>query len=195
MQIFKNLSSYQNILLHEININNSIYVTHKSFRPSIIFAFSFGAEYDKNSINSELFQSVVAARKCFGKNLPAIVQSEIKSSGSLKDCYEMGENYLDEEKSLFLPKNDLDTWKISQLFVKKSKEQNLDLSSVLYVAHPAHIQRVLMVGEKQMLKGCPFVKKQMPWSVNDKQMWTKSCNLWIQREILTRIFYKLKGQI
>lgn len=70
------------------------------------------------------------------------------------------------------------------------------LKSALYVAHPAHMERVIAIGKKLDFRGIPFVDKEVIWNTGQESLGagaTVSPQKWRRRELVTRAHHLLKG--
>ncbi|MDP2628625.1 MAG: hypothetical protein Q8P15_01875 [Nanoarchaeota archaeon] len=183
---FRNLTSYREKKLNVVDVNERTYFTDSSFNPNLIIGMAFGANYDEKSHNYKLAKAVIDSREYFGKEIPVLVQSEIGEclmrSGE-KNFYFVGENYAEGESSLI--KSKIDTEGIFKHCKKIIKSKGLG-NKILYVAHPAHMQRVLDTAKKQGLEGIPFVSEKVEW-LDDAQPWVTSPYLWVPREIVARV--------
>lgn len=184
--LFKNLQNYHDKNLKLVNVNGRGYRTYPDFNPNVIIGMAFGANYDEKSYKNKLAKAIVDSREFFGKELAVIVQKEIgeclRRIGE-KKFYFVGENYEEGEKSLLFSK--IDTNLIlgyCKDIMKKERLQN----KAVYVAHPAHVYRVMKTGENKGIEGFPFIPEKTNW-LNDSQIWVRSPLFWIPREILTRI--------
>ncbi|MBN1376812.1 hypothetical protein JW949_00580 [Candidatus Woesearchaeota archaeon] len=170
-----------------VEINSRKYRTIKDYKPDIIIGLSFGT----TSYNDRLAQAVKDAEDYFGFGC-IIAQSEIYQSYTEnfnRKPIKIGNN--NSKESLW--KSDLTTrdvlLKTKDLLNKYAPEYN----NILYVAHPAHIYRVLHDGKKLDLEGKPFIEDEIIWSdKKDIQKWTTSQNRWPLREILARVKYNLE---
>jgi len=197
MKMLRNLAGY-NGNLDEVKTSRGIYRTNRDTKPSVALAQSFGAGTGADSYNYRLANAVLASREIFGERLPAIVQAEVGEclenyGGS--NYYIVGENdvYSEGESSSLMSK--IDTAGVLEASRDLIKSQGGDITNVVYVAHPAHIERVMQIGEKMGLEGIPFIEKEVVWPTNDSQKWVRSKGMWVPREIATRIHHKIKGLI
>lgn len=170
-----------------VEINSRKYRTIKDYKPDIIIGLSFGT----TSCNDRLAQAIKDAEDYFGFSC-IIAQSEIYQSYTEnfnRKPIKIGNN--NNKESLW--KSDLTTrdvlFKTKDLLNKYAPEYN----NILYVAHPAHIYRVLHDGKKLDLEGKPFIENKIIWSdKEDIQKWSTSPKVWIPREILARTKYNLE---
>ncbi|MBI2043063.1 hypothetical protein HYT25_01605 [Candidatus Pacearchaeota archaeon] len=193
--LFKDLTDYSGKLEY-VEVNGRRYRTKTDANPSIILGQAFGANYDKNSYNQVLAESVIDARQFFGDELAVIVQSEI---GKCLDEYgefsyhSIGEVYEDDEISKIGVFSKIDTQGVLKLSEEVLKKLGLEKEEIVYVAHPAHVYRVMKIGNKIGFNGFPFISKDVEWASGEIQPWTRSKYFWIPREIATRIHHKIKG--
>ena len=191
--LFKNLTEY-NENLGIIEINGRSYRIKTDTNPSVILGQSFGANYDENSYNQILAESVIDARKYFGNDLAVIAQSEIgeclNKYGEFR-YHSIGEVYENDENSTIVSK--IDSQGVLLQAKEVLKKRNLDKEKVIYIAHPAHIYRVMKIGEKIGFNGAPFIPEIVCWPSEDLQPWVRSPYLWVPREIATRVHHKIKG--
>lgn len=196
MKLLKNLTNYQREGLENVEINGRYYRTNPDANPSIMFALAFGESDEGDSPNNSIAMAVEDAREYFKKDLPAMIQSDLGGSlieSGARDFYMVDNPYdhSNEGKSLALSK--ISSKEVMELGVYEAERNGFDLNSILYVAHPAHMERVIALGENMGLHGEPFTMEKPSWSQNDPQLWVRHPFLWIPREILTREYHNLKG--
>ncbi len=190
--LLENILRYADCSLEKIMVDGRAYRT-VHHEPTVIIGAAFGT----TSCNERLAQSAKDAREYFGKTLPAILQKEIFDFYSLNfgadNTYFVG---TDDNKGASLVKSEIDTRGVLQGAQAIMNHLELDSGKVLYVAHPAHMQRVMDVGKKLGLKGEPFVENRVRWSdAYDRQRWTTSSPKWALRELLARAHHKYKGYV
>lgn len=193
----RNLFDYNDTGLEEIDLEGSRYRTNPEFEPEIILAQAFGADYDDESYNQKLADTVTDARDYFGQDIIVLAQAEIatllKENGE-ENIYSIGKVYHEDEDTAAVSK--YTTKEIMDHNFEKIKDQDLDPEAALYVSHPAHTERVIQVGEKSGLDGEPFILDEVEWPSNDsKQWWVRSPYRWAPREVIARIHHKVAGQM
>jgi len=195
-EILGNLTDYVNSSLEVVEVEGRKYRTDPSLDPSAIITASFGETCGLDSYNRITAQALIDARKVFGKerNLDAFVEGEIGQwldDFGEKDYTSVG--YTEEESGMVYSGASTDqiTRKIYESYIK----ENYDAERVLSIAHPAHIFRVLEVGEVIGLGKNPFFPNEVTWLSNDPQPWVRGPGYWRPREIATRIHHKIKGLI
>lgn len=71
-----------------------------------------------------------------------------------------------------------------------------DMQKVLYVAHPAHVFRVMEMGRRLYgLDGEPFIESDFVYSSKDGQKFARSAGKFAVREVMARVHHKLHGWI
>ncbi|MFH1506396.1 MAG: hypothetical protein ABIE94_05420 [archaeon] len=191
--IFSNLTDYHDPDLSQIVVDGTSYMTLAEYEPSVIVGLSFGADYGEGSVNASLAQSVLDAQEYFGQDLQAIVQSEIGTCMSRlgeDDYVHVGENYAEGEGAAMRSKESTGT--ILEYSREHMESLNLDTGSILYVAHPAHMQRVIALGRSLGLEGQPFLG-DIGWSEDDPQLWVRNGALWLPREVVVRTYDVITG--
>ena len=73
--------------------------------------------------------------------------------------------------------------------------RNLDPKEAAFVAHPAHVYRVMAIANKLGIEGFPFISNDVWWPKNDEQGCIRSSWKWAPREITARIQHTLKGWV
>jgi len=186
MRLLKNLMNY-NERLGTFESGDRLYRTNQRFRPSVVVIPSFGAGLGDDSYNATLARTLIASRELFG-NLPVIAQSEVCSflNGSEEgNFYSIGESYCSGESSRLISKiSTKDILKSSRRIIA---EKGLNPRKVLYISHPAHLLRIMSLGNRMGLGGFPFITNDVEWPTEDQQPWVRSKAKWAVREILARI--------
>jgi len=194
MEILRNLKDYYEVGLEEIGLEERTYRTVSDYSPDLLLASAFGGSTDENSYNQILAQTVKDARNFFGKDLPTVVQAEINFNlSSEEDIFSVFEEHVYGEGERALAFSNKSTGDLFTEFLRVIKRENLESKKPLFIAHPAHIYRVLEIGKKLGLEGAPFIPSQVYWPSRDNQLWVKSPWFWVPREILTRLHHKVKG--
>jgi len=197
MNLFKNLTNYNDSSLEIIGINGIHYKTRVDFtisgKPSVMIGQAFGGDEDKRSYNHNLALSVRDARDLFGKDIPAIVQEQIalnlKGLG-IENFYEIGINWRQKLKETGHCINTPDVFDEVDEIIEKN---NYDRKKVLFLAHPAHTQRVLNIARKRGLEGYPFIREKVEWPKDSFQCSVNGPRIWAVREICARIHHKMYG--
>jgi hypothetical protein len=186
--MFRNMLDYDNSTLERLSIDGRDYkAEHCHLVPDIVFGLSFGLNRDRSSVNYGLAQSILDIRTHFQEDIPAIVQDRMVpclEDLSVGNFYRVGK---DSDYSWRLDSHD-----ILALSIEKAQGERLSLKRVLYVAHPAHVQRVRDCGARIGLVGVPFVSGNVQWSENDEEKWVRTAHRWFFREIVARAIYKVK---
>ena len=191
MNVFANLKDLRNDSLETVVVNKRSYrILPNLSSPDIIFGFSFGLKKGAGSVNYGLGQSIIDIRDYYDFDIPAIVQERMApclDDLSVANYHAIGR---DSDYDWRLESHD-----ILELSIEKAREEGLSIGRVVYVAHPAHVQRVMDCGVKLALNGYPFVSSRVQWSENDPERWVRSEKIWVMREIVARMLYKMKGYI
>lgn len=194
--IWQNLLDYNDDSLDEIEVNGERYLADTDYSPDAVIGQAFGADLDENSYNQILAQTVSDAQQFYGEDFEVFVQEEIAEcmSEELKDyAFVAGEVYEEGEDSDVLSK--YSTKEMFELHHDNVQRQGLDAESVVYVAHPAHMERVKGIGENVGFEGRPFVRSEVEWPSDDDQPWVRSPLLWGPRELAARSFRKIGGEM
>jgi hypothetical protein len=190
MGLLENILDYSDRSLTNINVEDREYRTVVEGRHHVIVGLAFGT----TSCNERLAQTVHDARAFFGINLPAILQREIFESYVQKYGDKKTVSIGATNGNITSAISEIDTKGVLELAKENIDSRKLSTFGVIYVAHPAHVHRVIEVGNKLEIYGTPFIEKAVKWSdTNDKQRWTISPSRWAVREVLTRIHHKFKG--
>jgi len=190
MGLLENILNYSDRSLSNIKVEDREYRTVIEGGHPVIVGLAFGT----TSYNGRLAQAVHDSRAFFGINLPAMLQKEIFESYVQKygDKNTVSIGAANENISSVI--SEIDTKRVLELAKENIDSRKLSAFGVIYVAHPAHVHRVIEVGNKLGIYGTPFIEKEVKWSdADDKQRWTISPSRWAVREVLTRIHHKLKG--
>jgi hypothetical protein len=183
----KNLFGYKDSNFNEVKILGERYLFDEAFKPEYIMGHAFGADFDAGSYNYKLAKSIVAAREYYGKNLPAIVQSEVgiclERLGQ-ENLYCVGEVYGKGESSVM--KSKISTRGIVELSKKEVVNLDLHFDRTLLTGHPYHIQRILDDAEGKGLTGAAFIHSNVEWPKTDSQLWVRYPWLFVLREIVGR---------
>ncbi len=189
--MFRNMLNYHTSTSERLSIDDRKYEAEPCHStPDIIFGLSFGLNHHQGSVNYRLARSILDIRVHFQADIPAVVQERIVpclEELSVGNFYWVGK---DSDYSWRLDSQDILT-----LSIEKAQAEGLKFDKVLYVAHPAHVQRVLYCGAKMGLVGAPFVSATAQWSEDDEEKWVQTANRWLLREIAARVVYKVKGYI
>jgi hypothetical protein len=170
----RNLSDYHSPETQAVNIDQRRYKTVKKFNPRAIFALSFGVD----GYNSVLAKALKDARQYFGNNAPLLAQWDVKERYSL---------LFDEEIYPVEARNAVYT--TTRGVFKSAREKYFvdrpdALDSIVFVAHPAHMERVLVTASQEGLEGVPFTPASVLWNrASNTQRWTNSKVHWVSREL------------
>ncbi len=188
MKLLENLLDYKEPL-DLINITGREYRTKSDYHPNVIFTLAFG-ENEKSSYNENLALATINAKTYFDNPL-TIVQSNVFNflQDYTSDYISIGQNNLSTR--LILSK--ISTSDCFNLLDNILDENNLNKDKILYIAHPAHIYRVMEIGKKRSFFGFPFIEKEVVWPKDDEQLWIRKAYFWVPREFLCRIHHKVKG--
>ena len=185
MNILENLLGYNNSFLNGIDVGGIEYRTKFDFEPKVCLGLAFGT----SGYNGRLAETIFDAEKYFG-GMKVIAQKEIYDLSLSKNIIPVGESPKGGVPTL---KSDIGTREILELSLPYIIDD--EKSNILFVAHPAHIYRVMKMGEKLGLQGHPFIEKKVFWSdPDDKQIWTRSPVLYAPREIAVRMILSKRGQ-
>jgi len=196
MKLLRNLTNYRNEKLTEIEVNNEKYRTFMGYNPDFLIGFSFGANMNKNSVNEQLSKAIISAQKYFGHS-PTFVQAEIGNmlkKQNQTEFYELGKEFIYKSKQKPNILSNINSEEIMNLAIKEKENLNIG-NKGLYIAHPAHIERILQIANKKGLESSIFIPVNSKWNNEDIQKWTNSKYLWMPREIAVRLQHKLTGKI
>lgn len=193
-QWFDNLGDY-NERLDSINLKEATYKTKKGFRPSVIVALSFGNSRDKYSYNfrlAKILKDAVSITKCRKVILEeAVYQIFCKNFNQSKlKMFKFGEHA--EDSLLNSSINTREGLILTKKIIKKNK---FNSKKILFIAHPAHIFRVLEIAKKLGLNGESFIEKKGFYPKKDGQIFARWKTTFVLREILVRIHHKILGWI
>lgn len=184
--MFENLTGFssKDTGLEKVDINERTYIKTADLNPSVLVVLAFGSGTDSNSYNAVLADAAEDAKEHFD-NISIIAQAEVADilEGRSVECEKVGEKSSD---STIKPK-----YSTAEI-IKKTSECNLDR---IYLAHPAHIERVERIGYKQNLPGGLITLEEVKWPSEDPQKWVRSPINWALREIFVRMHHKIKGWI
>jgi hypothetical protein len=187
--MLENLLDYHDESLETLSIRERKYRLVPTAQPSAIVAASFGT----TSCNERLADAVKDARRLYSKDAYAVLQWEIFSAYQQKYIvHDMA--YVGGPQAGSALFSELDTHGMLERAGLELSSRGIALDKLLYVAHPAHLHRVMAVGRKLGMNGTPFVEKEVHWSSpDDRQKWTRGPKRWAMREVLTRVHHKIKG--
>ncbi len=189
MKLLENLLNY-NEELDEVLVNSTVYRTKWDYFPSCAIGFSFGT----SSCNPRLATTMVDSQNYFGE-MKMMAQADIFQHYMNRfddDITCLGKTTT--QTSDF--ESQITTRDVLELAVKEMEKRDINKNNVLYVAHPAHVYRVMKMGEKLGLKGVPFIEKEVFWSIgpDEGQIWTTSPSKYIGRELAARAILMKLGQ-
>jgi hypothetical protein len=194
MKLLENLTDYKDNNLKIVDMGGRHYKTNQNFDPSVIVPQSFGLRFDEDSYNQIIAQGIKDSRIVFKKDCPAVIEAGFKPCLERigeKNFFCFGEEYDESSKSfVFSPKRSDWVYKEAESLIQKLE---LDDQKILYLGHPAHMQRLISIAKKLEMNGFPFISEGVEWAKNDSQFWVKSPYLWISREILIRIHHAING--
>lgn len=182
-----NLYDFEDESLETETVDGTDYRFDPDFEPSVIVAQAFGADTGENSYNHALAESIGDAHEVYGE-LPVVAQSEVFERLEKDPYFEAR----DDVQRVFDNSGEADL--ISDYSTAEALEETADLldeqgydsDSALFVAHNAHMHRVLTSAEEAGIEGQPFVRDEVEWPENDKQEWVRSPENWGRREPLSR---------
>jgi len=191
MGLWKNMLDYSHSSLAEIVVSDKKYRTVSAEKPSVIVGASFGT----TSCNMRLAEAVYDARIYFNPELPAIVQKGIFDNYiNMHGIHKTISVGTDTDRDISKVVSEVNTRGVLSLARDVIDANYLDRGKLLYVAHPAHMQRVIEVGKKLGLNGVPFLESDVQWSDrDDRERWTISPARWALREIFARVHHRIKG--
>ncbi len=191
MGLWKNMLDYSHGSLTEIVAADRKYRAIPAEKRSVIVGTAFGT----TSCNERLADTVYGARMHFDPELPAILQKEIFDRYvQLYGVHKTISVGTDNNKDISTVVSEIDTKGVLSIARDIIDENYLDRERLVYVAHPAHMQRVIEVGKKVGLSGVPFLEQEVQWSnSDDRQRWTISATRWFFRELLARVHHKWNG--
>jgi len=182
-----NLYDYRDENLKTVSINGTDYRIKPKFQPKIIVALSFGGDTNEDSYNHILAEDVKIAQNFYG-DIPVLGQTEV-----VKFMETDSENYhrlVDQSEEAFL-RPDFPTTHVLEDALKIIEEECYNKDSVLFIAHNAHMERVLYTGRKLGLDGEPLIRENIEWPDNDRHHWVNGPDNWWLREILSRLHHRL----
>ncbi|MFH1607537.1 MAG: hypothetical protein ABIA78_00185 [archaeon] len=194
MRILKNLTDYVDKDLSVVNVKGKFYRTNPDFNPSVIVPQSFGLQFREDSYNQVIAQAIKDSRDIFGEDIPAVVEKPFKECLERigETCfYCFGESYEEYSGSILFSQKGSD-WVYKEA-EKRINELELNKQRIIYIGHPAHMQRLVSIAKKLGFNGVPFISNKVEWAKNDSQLWVKSKYLWTPREIPTRVHHTIKG--
>ncbi len=191
MGLLENLLDYSHKSLVSFSIGDRPYKGVLEHGRSAIVGASFGT----TSCNERLARTAYSARCYFNSELPAILQKEIFDNYvRMHGVYRTMSVGADNNKDISRVVSELDTRGVLTVARDVLDANFLDPKKVVYVAHPAHMHRVIAVGKKLGLYGVPFFEQEVQWSdPDDRQRWTISPARWALREVFARIHHNCKG--
>jgi len=194
--VWKNLLSYDSEKLEEVDIDGTEYLADPDYRPEAVIGQAFGADMDEGSYNQVLADTIEDAQSFYDEDLEVFVQKEVAECMQemmREGAIVAGETYADDETAMAVSK--YSTKEMFELHHENVMREDLDPESVLYVAHPAHMERVKGIGDNIGFEGRPFISSEVEWPSDDNQLWVKSPLLWGPRELAARSFRKLRGEM
>jgi hypothetical protein len=193
--LLRNLLGYTSRKLGRIEVNGRSYSMDPDYSPDVIVAMAFGADMGECSYNQVLADAVSDAEEFHGHDMPVFAQTDIAEC--LKDVDEnvftAGQVYEPGETAYAVSKHS--TKQILAIFHEKILGKGLDPEKVLYISHPAHMERDKQIGKGIGFDGRPFVRSEVEWPSDDGQLWARSPIMWAPREFLVRIFRKIRGEM
>lgn len=179
-----NLTGYSKDGVGKVTIHDRDYLLTDDYYPLTAIVLAFGEGTDNKSYNYRLAKSVLDAKEYFD-DLNIVAQAEVaeilddlgvecERIGSLSDSSQLNSEYSSKE------------------IIQRTKQYD---GERVYIAHPAHIQRVKNIGENLGLSGDIFTPEKVEWPSKDQQRWVRSPKKWVAREIWVRIHHKIKGWI
>lgn len=194
--VWQNLLSYDDESLEEVEVNGERYLADPDYSPESVVGQAFGADLDEGSYNQVLAETISDARDFYGEDLEIFVQEEIAEcmdEGLAEEAFVAGEVYNGEEDSRMVSK--YSTKEMFELHHGNVEREGLDPESVLYVAHPAHMERVSRIGDSIGFEGRPFLRSEAEWPSEDGQPWVRFPLHWAPREIAARTFREIRGEM
>jgi len=194
--VWQNLLSYSDEDLEDVEVNGERYLADADYRPEAVIGQAFGTDLDEDSYNQVLAETITDAQQLYGKDVEVFVQEEIAEcldEELREDVFVAGEVYEDEEDSHMVSK--YSTKEMFELHHENIGREGLDPGNVVYVSHPAHMERVKGIRDKIGFDGRPFVRSEVEWPSEDSQPWVRSPLHWGPRELAARSFRKLRGEM
>jgi len=191
MGLLENLLNYSHKSLVSFSIGDRPYKCVLERDRSGVVSASFGT----TSCNERLARAAYDARCYFNPEMPAILQREIFDNYvRMHGVYRTMSVGTDNDKDISRVVSEIDTRGVLQITRDILDANFLDPKKVVYIAHPAHMHRVIDVGKKLGLYGVPFFEQEVEWSdADDRQRWTISPARWALREVFARIHHRIKG--
>lgn len=207
MRLFDNLNDFDAPNLETIIVRDPssesetiTYKTYGSLLRTAIAAVGFSFGTAGNDANKRLADALHEVKK-IAPGIDLYAQQEVCHQYQKKthkgSITQLGPDY---DPKLSSWKSTLNSWEVLDIFKKKftaklEEDEKYQSRNIVLVAHPAQIQRVLMMAKKIGFNGIPFVEDSVKWSKKDLQLWTRSGYLWTLREVIGRIYCKAKGYI
>jgi hypothetical protein len=192
MSLFKNLVNYEDPMLREVTPRHSdkAYLTDTQFQPGFALGLAFGNKDAPATVS--LAVALWDSGEFFGP-VPVIAQQAILVNCAFRrerDFWSI-DTGLKGDCSHDVPLKTYEAMEKARIIADK---EGLGERRVLYVAHPAHMERVMRIGEKLGFEGEPFVEKTPVWNdrVND---YTKSPEAWKPYEIKARVHHLFTGRV
>jgi hypothetical protein len=186
-EIGKNLTNYSNPLPSTEFVKDRTYHTDIDFRGAYMLGLAFGGRdapaTKRLAINAEDCREIFEQQ-----SLPLISQwailvnmPEIKTQDYSIDSRSLGS--VGTEAAL----NTREAMEIARERVISGYGRN-SLKEAIYIAHPAHMQRVIWIGEKLDFKGIPFLDTEQIWNSNVVDG-TSSPSRWRRQEFAKRLHH------
>jgi len=192
-EMFKGLYNYKSLNQTALQINKTTYNVPIDFRPSFIIGFSFGKSITEDSPNSSLSRAILDAQTYYG-GIPVIAQRDIYECFKNNSISHIFPVCKPVSKDTLLG-TDVSTEDVIDEARAIINDRDLDIERALFVAHPAHIFRVLEMAQKEGIFGQPFIEEEAIYSPRDGQKFVRGPNLYAIRELAVRAYLKAKKKI
>ncbi len=194
-RLFRNLTDYNDSLLARVEIGDRMYNTKIPLEGEYLLGLAFGGR--ETHATQSLARSAIDARKISEKNLPLIAQWAILVN---IPKIRFDDYSIDSETKGSAPYeaslNTREVMERARQFIIEEHGQN-SLKHAIYLAHPAHMERVIGIGKKLDFQGIPFVDADIVgWNTGQEHLGagaTVSPSKWLKRELVTRLNHIIKG--
>ena len=179
----------------ESDIIRREYYTDPEFNPKFMLGLAFGNKYCKatqslaiTAQHARAFYNIpflpLIAQYAILSNIPLVLQNDwetdTRTNGRIVDD---------------VPMNSRQMLEVARGIID---EENLDPTKALYIAHPAHLERVVWLAENIGFRGKPFVEVNPVWNTGQEKYdagATISQKEWKKKEKLVRLHHILKGWV
>lgn len=191
--IAKNLTDYKGSNEPVRSSRGRDYITDKNFPGGYMLGLAFGGRdtpaTKRLAINAEDCRDIfdrpsmpLVSQWAILVNMPRVLEDDYSIDSKLKGV-------AGEEVAL----NTREAMEIAREHIISEYGRNA-LREAVYIAHPAHMQRVIWLGEKLDFKGVPLVDRTIVWN-EDLTDGTSSPKAWKKQELIKRVHHLLNRWI